>query len=163
MPPGVEADPLALFRTLARHPALSERLRALGGHFLGSRARLPVRLRELVILRTCARCGAEYEWGVHAASFAAAAGLDEAALRMTAAGGASRGDSIDDCALAAADELHASASLSDATWERLRVHLDEEQCLELLALSGFYHLISFVVNGARVALEPWATRFPQEG
>jgi hypothetical protein len=31
--------------------------------------------RELIIDRVCARCGCEYEWGVHAAAFGAAAGL----------------------------------------------------------------------------------------
>jgi hypothetical protein len=25
---------------------------------------------------------------------------------------------------------------------------------------GFYHLVSFVVNGARVEPEPWAATFP---
>ena len=32
--------------------------------------------------------------------------------------------------------------------------------LEAIAVVGFYHLIAFVANGARVAREPWAARFP---
>ncbi len=103
MPPGAAVEPLALFRTVARHAALSDRMRALGGHFLGSRARLPVRVRELVILRTCARCSAEYEWGVHAVAFGAAAGLDEAALRATVDPGASPPPPEDACVFQAVD------------------------------------------------------------
>ena len=34
-----------------------------------------LREREIVIDRTCARCGAEYEWGVHVAFFGERVGL----------------------------------------------------------------------------------------
>ena len=78
MPPGMA--PLVLFRVLAR----SERLfaRFFGGALLG-RGALSLRERELVILRTCARHGSEYEWGVHASVFGAHAGLDAAQLHAT--------------------------------------------------------------------------------
>jgi hypothetical protein len=56
MPPGVA--PLALFATLARVPRVFERLRA--GSFL-DRGPLSLRHREIVIDRTCARCGCAYE------------------------------------------------------------------------------------------------------
>src|SRR5690349_16289700 len=71
MPPGSALEPLALFRTIAHHPTLSERMRGLGAAFLG-RGTIGLRARELLILRTTARCGAEYEWGVHVSAFAAA-------------------------------------------------------------------------------------------
>jgi uncharacterized membrane protein YfcA len=38
---------------------------------LSRRAALSLRHRELVIDRTTARCGAEYEWGIHIAVYAA--------------------------------------------------------------------------------------------
>src|SRR5436190_15156786 len=84
MPPGRGVPPLALFRTLVQHPHLSDRMRPLGAALLGSRTIAP-RDREIVILRTCARLGAEYEWGVHVTAFAAAVGLDEAAVAATCA------------------------------------------------------------------------------
>jgi 4-carboxymuconolactone decarboxylase len=31
----------------------------------------------------------------------------------------------------------------------------------LVVTSGWYHTISFVINAARVQLEPWAARFPR--
>src|SRR5262249_28855049 len=104
MPPGAAIEPLRLFRTLARSPLLFERMRPLGSALL-NRGTLPPRNRELVILRTSARCGAEYEWGVHAAAFAAAVGLDDGDLAATTAPIAARP------LLAAVDEL-----LDHATW-----------------------------------------------
>src|SRR4051812_4008742 len=91
MPPGHGVPPLALFRTIVRHDHLSNRMRGLGSVFLGPDSLVPPRVRELLILRTCARCGAEYEWGVHVAGFSAAVGLDEQAVRATVGhvGGAS--------------------------------------------------------------------------
>src|SRR5216683_5978266 len=70
MPKGV--PPLALFRTLA----VNERvfLRVMAGGLL-DRGSISLREREIVIDRTCARCGSEYEWGVHVAFFAERVGL----------------------------------------------------------------------------------------
>jgi alkylhydroperoxidase family enzyme len=155
MPKDSALEPLVLFRTIARHPLLSERMRSLGAAFLG-KGTLPMRVRELVILRTCARCRAEYEWGVHAAAFAAAAGLDEAMVAATWADRPPEGE--DGVVVKAADELHDEGTIGEDTWAALAARFDEAQLLELLALAGFYHLISFVVNGARLSPEPWAFR-----
>ena len=65
------------------HEQLASRMRPLGAGILGSRATVPLRLREVMIDRTCALTGAEYEWGVHAGAFGAAAGLDDEQLRST--------------------------------------------------------------------------------
>src|SRR6187200_2239876 len=80
MPPGVA--PLALFRTWAVNERVFLRVMAAG---LLDRGSLSLRERELVIQRTCARLGSEYEWGVHATFFAAKAGLDDATLAATCA------------------------------------------------------------------------------
>lgn len=50
MPPGTGVPPLALFRTIAIHPMLRDRLRPLGAGLLGH-GLVPARARELVILR----------------------------------------------------------------------------------------------------------------
>lgn len=70
MPPGV--PPLVLFTTLARNPRVFQRLMAGG---LLDKGSISLREREIVIDRTTARCGSEYEWGVHVALFAEVAGL----------------------------------------------------------------------------------------
>jgi alkylhydroperoxidase family enzyme len=58
------------------------------------------------------------------------------------------------------DELHDTSRVSDALWTELRCHFRDDQLVELVVLAGFYHTISFVVNGLGVALEPGAPRFP---
>jgi len=161
MPPDVALEPLSLFRTLARHPLLFERMRPLGAALLG-RGLLPPRTRELLILRTCARCGAEYEWGVHVAAFAAAVGIERSLADQTVlASVAELALRTDDDALLLrfADELHDRAEVSDATYALLAERYAPELLLEMTVLVGQYHMISFVVNVAGVELEPWATRF----
>src|ERR1041384_1244669 len=84
MPPHSPLEPLALFRTLAVHPELMSRMRPLGAGLLGHGLVSP-REREIVIHRTCARTGAEYEWGVHAVAFGKPLGLTDAQISATAA------------------------------------------------------------------------------
>ena len=67
MPPGV--PPIGLFRTFAHNVAMTEAMGGWGRYELSSRLSLSMRQRELVIDRVTARCGCEYEWGVHMAFF----------------------------------------------------------------------------------------------
>src|SRR5215470_19717148 len=83
MPPGV--PPLRLFRTIAHNPRVLGKIRASNLLDLGSLER---RHREIVILRTTARCGCEYEWGVHVSFFAARVGLGAAEQAATVHGSA---------------------------------------------------------------------------
>jgi hypothetical protein len=164
MPPGVGVEPLRLFRTLERHHDLADRLRGVGALFLGRRARAPTRLRELLVLRTCARAGAEYEWGVHVSAFAAATGLDEAIVRSTVLAAPSdlrRADVDDDhLALRLADELHDGANVGADLWSLLVARFDHAVILEMIAIVGFYRLVSTMTNALAIEHEPWAARFP---
>src|SRR5215468_9149955 len=81
MPPGV--PPLRLFTTLAHNPRVLRRVRKGGLLDPGS---IALRDREIVILRTCALCGSEYEWGAHVRFFARAAGFAPAELAAIATG-----------------------------------------------------------------------------
>jgi hypothetical protein len=165
MPPGFGVEPLKLFRTILRHPLLGDRMRPLGGALLGKTS-LGLRARELLILRTCARCGAEYEWGVHVSAFAAAAGLDDEAIAATTApraNGAIEASDGDALLLRFADEMHDTSTVSDATWSALAARWSEAQLLEMIAVCGYYHLISYFTNAARIEREAWAARFPARG
>ena len=155
MPPGVE--PLTLFRTMARSPRVLQRMFA--GSLLDKGA-ITFRDRELMILRTCARCGAEYEWGVHVTFFAQKAELTEQQAAATLNGLAEGNwNPRDRLVLRMADELHENAAVSDALWSELRAMFSDEQLLELIALAGYYRTISYMVNACRLAPEPYAARF----
>lgn len=158
MPPGME--PLKLFRTQARNLRVFKRM--VAGNLL-DKGSITLRERELLILRTCARCGAEYEWGVHVALFAERAKLDQAAIAITTATlkpAQENGLTVqENLLLRAADALHDGSDIPDALWQELAAHYGSEQLLEIVAVIGFYHAISFMVNAARVELEPFAPRF----
>jgi alkylhydroperoxidase family enzyme len=157
MPPGME--PLALFRTVAHNPRVLHRLRRGG---LLDPGAVSVRDRELAILRTTARCGSEYEWGVHVAFFAAAAGLSTAEVEATVEGTAEDAcwSGRDAAVIALCDALHDRAQVTAEVWAALTAHFEAAQIVELLALAGQYHMVSFVTNALGVELEPGAPRFP---
>jgi 4-carboxymuconolactone decarboxylase len=159
-PPGAPTV-LALFRVLVKHPELADRMRTWGGFFLGAKATLALRDREVVINRVCARCGAEYEWGVHVAAFGRAAGFTKA--QDAAIADLSADDSVltprDRLLLALVDALHDGVPVGDGLWAELTTHWDEMQLVELLMLAGWYHAISYVCTTLRLPPEPWAARY----
>ena len=68
MPAGVA--PIGLFRTFARNLPMTVAMSGWGRYELGRQLSLTMRDREIAIVRTCARCRCEYEWGVHLMLFA---------------------------------------------------------------------------------------------
>ena len=157
MPPGV--PPLTLFTALARVPRIWDRFRA--GSLL-DRGPVSLRHREIVIDRTCARCGCAYEWGVHVAFFAERVGLTPEQIRATVHGAGDDAAWSDEEKLLVrmVDELHDSSSLSDETWEALSRTWSVEQIVECIALVGFYHTVAYFANGLRLAPEPYGVPFP---
>lgn len=151
-------QPLSLFRTLARDERLFGRF--TGGGLLDP-GHLSLRDREIVIHRICALNGCGYEWGVHAAIFAEAAGLDPAQLAATAAPGVAAGWSPREALLIAfCDAVNARADIDEALWARLADAFSEEARIELMMLAGFYRTVSLLANGLRLEPEPFAIPFP---
>ena len=152
---------LKLFRVFANSK------RFLGGrgpaNLLDKASPLTLRQREIVILRVTANLGCEYEWGVHVAVFAQAAGFSQAEIQLTHADtvDATTWSEEESLLLACVDDLCQQAKISDANYARFQAHWTVEQQLEILALCGHYHLISFVANTARLAPETGAPPFPK--
>jgi alkylhydroperoxidase family enzyme len=159
MPPGV--PPIGLFRTFATNLAMTDAMADWGAYELSRRLSLSMREREILIDRTCARCGAEYEWGVHVLFFADRVGFSPEQVASLTHGSAddpcwtSRERSL----IRAADALHDAADIGDELWAELSEELTDQQILDLLILCGWYHAISYVARAARVELEPAAPRF----
>lgn len=159
MPPGV--PPLRLFRTLAHNPRV---LRKVAAANLLDRGSLSRRDRELVILRTTARCSSEYEWGVHVAFFAERVGLDAGTVRATATAPADSPlwSEHDRLLVRLVDALHETSHVPDDLWDDLARHFRPDQLVELVVLAGFYHVIAFVTNALGVEPEEGAAHFPSE-
>ena len=161
MPPG--AEPLKLFRTVAHNRHLLDKLRSSGAYLLNF-GTLEPREREIVIHRTCARCGSEYEWGVHVVAFGRPLGLSEEQLAATVHGSAD--DPVwsgrEALLVSLVDELHDTATVSDELWAELAARWSPEQLVELVVLAGNYHAIAFLTNVFRVELEEGAARWELE-
>jgi alkylhydroperoxidase family enzyme len=157
MPPGIE--PLLLFRTMARSPRVFTKMFAGG---LLDKGPLSLRQREIVIDRTTARLGAEYEWGVHVALFAGKAGFssEQIAAMVNGPADATCWPEEEQALLAIVDDLVDRRTVSGSTWTALSAHFDDAQILEAIALVGYYHTISFLCRGLDLPLEDWSARFP---
>jgi alkylhydroperoxidase family enzyme len=153
------APPLMLFRVVASNARAWEKFRA--GSLL-DRGPLSLREREIVIDRTCARTGCEYEWGVHVTTFAQAAHLSAEQVRATVLEDAAAPCwSLGEQALiAAVDALHARATLCDEEFKTLSAHYDDAKIFEIILLCGFYRTVSYLANGLDLPLEQTAARFP---
>jgi alkylhydroperoxidase family enzyme len=153
------APPIGLFRTVAHNPRVLQRMMAGG---LLDRGSISLRARELMILRTCARCGAEYEWGIHIASFGAKAQWTAEQIRASVHGKAADScwDAQDQLVIELADQLHDTSHVDDMLWAKLAAHFAQDQLVELIMLAGQYHSISYVINACGVQPEPHAPAFP---
>jgi alkylhydroperoxidase family enzyme len=160
VPPGL--PPLRVIRTMARNRTMSHAMAEWMGYELSTALSLDLRDREIIIARTCALCGCEYQWGLHMAVWSERAGFTAEQMRSIA-----YGSSADPCwdeprdrlLMELAEQLHHESDVDDRLWAELGGHFDESQLLDLLALSGWYHAVSFIVRAARVEPEPGLTRF----
>jgi alkylhydroperoxidase family enzyme len=160
MPPGVA--PIALFRLFAKNLPMASAMESWGSYELNRALTLSMRDREIVIDRTCARAGCEYEWGVHVRFYADRVGFTPEQVTSLA-----HGDADDVCwegererlLIEAVDALHDTSDIPDDLWAGLSRVFDERQLIDLLLLSGWYHAISFVARATRLPLEPGAPTF----
>ncbi len=150
-----------IHRTLARHPELMEKWLHFAGYiFRGSS--LPPRDREMLILRIGWLCGCAYEFGHHTVLGETAGLTRDEIARITVGPEAPGWNAFQSALLRAADELHAEAFISDATWKVLAEQYDEKQLLDLVMTVGEYNLVSMLLNTCGVQLEEGFPGFPQE-
>ncbi len=136
---------LNVFGTIAQHPKLMKRWLVFANHVL-LKSSISGRDRELAILRAGWRCNAPYEWGQHVV-IGRREGISDEEIARIAVGPDAPGWSTHDAAiLRAADELHDSSTISDATWAALAETYDQQQCMDLVFTIGQYHLVSFALN-----------------
>ncbi|KAF0171521.1 MAG: carboxymuconolactone decarboxylase family protein [Hyphomonadaceae bacterium] len=150
---------LTLFRTFAN----SLRFLQKGvPNLLDRDSPLPLRIREVVILRITANNRCEYEWGVHVTVFSKAAELTPAQVADTCSATVDPAlwSGAEARLIGALDELCASGRLADATLTHFEADWSLEQQLEILAVCGAYHTISFVANVAKLPGEAFGARFP---
>jgi len=153
-------DTLNIFRTLANHPKLLKRFNVLGGAFMVHGV-LPPREREIVVLRVGWNCRSVYEFGQHTVMGRDAGLTDGEIAALASARGSGPAWSADDEALIAlADEICADDCASDATFAALRRRWNDAELVELVALAGFYRMVSGLLNTLGVQPEDGLPSWP---
>ena len=150
---GSDLRGMHLLGTLARYPALAKAFLTFNAHVAGASS-LTARERELLILRISWLRRSDYELVQHLV-LGRRAGLSEEEIERIGHGPDAAGWSQQDAALLrAADELHAGARLSEASWTRLSAHYSEQQLMDLVFCVGCYEVIAMAANSFATQLEP---------
>jgi AhpD family alkylhydroperoxidase len=140
-----------MFKTLVRHPRLLERWVPFGHTVLIGA--LPVRDRELLVLRTAQRTACDYMW-VHHERIALDTGLDDVEITRVREGPSARGwSTFDAMLLRAVDELCDDYRISDVTWESLAERYDDPQLIEVPMLVGHFTMLAQVIRSLGIAIE----------
>ena len=141
-----------IFKTMSNHPDLARRWMVFANHILGKSTLTP-RDREMLILRIGFLCQAGYEWGQHV-RIAQELGMSDEEIRLCQSGPDTPGISaVDRLLLAATDELHNDAHVSDETWQGLAEHYNRQQLMDIVFTVGQYNLVSMALNSFGVQLD----------
>ncbi len=155
-----DGRPMELFRACARNPAVLDDLRRATTTCLRDLG-LPVRDREIVILRTLARSGAEAEWALHVALFAAEAGLSAAELAGLCGTGIGFPGRAERDLIELADVCHdRDGRVDEETWHRWRARRPDEELLALLTVAGQYRKVALLTNALGLAAPDGLPGFP---
>ena len=128
-----------------RSPDLAARAQKLG-ELIRYDTSLKPRLSELAILVVARRWRTQYEWSVHAAE-ARKAGVDEAVIEAIRTGKApSFTDHVDRVVFEFSTAVAANGQVSDEQYRATLADLGERALVELVALLGYYTMVSFTLN-----------------
>ena len=133
------------FNALLRSPVLIDRVQKLG-EFLRFESSLPARLNEFAILITARHWNAQYEWFAHYPHALKGGLKPEVAADL--AQGKRPANMQDDEAIVYdfCKELHENKSVSDATYDTALKKFGERGVVDLIGVSGYYTLVSMVLN-----------------
>lgn len=147
------------FGVLLRSPDLADRVQKLGEH-LRFNSSLPPRLNEFAILINARFWGSKYEWYAHR-PLALKGGLAESIADEVARGTRPAGMKDDETVVFDfCSVLHRQHVVDDALFKRAVSTLGEQGVVDLIGVSGYYTLVSMVLNVAEIPLpagvaSPW--------
>jgi 4-carboxymuconolactone decarboxylase len=136
---------------LIKSPELLKRY-LLMTDYLRQKTSLPHRLNEMAILLEARLWDAQYEWWAHE-PLARKAGLSDAVINDIRAGKRPETMQPDEAIVYdVVTELLNKRQLSDDTFGKARRILGEQQMVDLVAVTGFYVMVSAVVIAGRIAI-----------
>ena len=143
------------FNAFVQAPGVGRHLSALG-RVLRFETSIERRLTEIVIITVGARWKAEFEWWAHA-RMAREHGVADAVVDAIGRGEDPVFEAADERTVhAVARQLTDSGRLDQDTYDRAQRLLGDTGVVELVALCGYYTLVSFLLNAFAVPLPPGA-------
>jgi len=134
-----------LYRTLAHSPLTLKNLMKLESD-LSHKAKLPPKLRELIILRISILAGSRYEWNQHQ-SIALNAGATQEQIDTIHEWPESKHfDSQEKAVLRYVDQVTLNIRATDRTFRMLRKYFNDRTIIELTATIGFWGMIVRLVE-----------------
>lgn len=139
------------FNAMLRSPGIGNIVQTLGGE-IRYKSSLPNKLNEFVIIVTARYWTANYEWHAHC-KLALDAGLDPAKAQDIAENRRPANMDADEAIVYDfSHELHHKKSVSDENYQRVLDRFGERGVFDLIAVNGYYSLISMVLNVDRTPL-----------
>lgn len=137
------------FNAWLRSPELGQRLQRVG-EYLRFDTAVPHKLNEFAILITAVEWQCSFEWYAHH-PLAIKAGLEEGVARDLQAGRRPANMTADEATVYDfATELHRRHQVSDPTYHDAVRLLGEQGVTDLIALLGYYDVVSMTLNVAEV-------------
>jgi 4-carboxymuconolactone decarboxylase len=147
------------FNVLLRSPEVGNIIQSLGAA-IRFKSSIPSKLNELAIITTARQWSAHYEWQAHH-RLALDAGLDPAIGEAIAQGRRPAKMAEDEAIVYNfSTELHETHGVSDATYKRALDRFGERGVMDLIAVNGYYVLVSMVLNVDRTPLPEGAKPLP---
>jgi 4-carboxymuconolactone decarboxylase len=138
------------FNAWLRSPELADRLQKVG-EYIRFNTSLDKRLNEMAILMTAQAWGSQYEWYAHA-PLALKAGLDPSVIAAIGAGKKPEQMKDDEAIVwEFTTQLRRDHSVDDATYAKAVEKFGEQGVMDLIAVNGYYDVVSMTLNVARVA------------
>lgn len=149
----------APFNVLLRSPVLAERLRMVG-EYLRFDSSIPKHLNEWAILITARTWTAQYEWYAHL-RLALKEGLNPDLAADLAQGQRPKNMQADEEAVYNfCQELHETHQVSDRHYKAIVDLFGEQGAVDLMVVSGYYVMVSMVLNVNRTPIPEEATPIP---
>ena len=160
-PGRLNVDENHVLNTFGQHPALARPFLTFNRYLLMS-STLPVRLRQIAILRVGWIRKARYMWSSHLRT-SLRNGLSGEDFEPVKAGPDSPyWNEQERAVLTATDQLVEVGDIDDDSWDALSAFLDRHQLMDLLFTVGTYVQVGMVLNAIRVEREPELLRLAEQ-
>jgi 4-carboxymuconolactone decarboxylase len=138
------------FNAWLRSPELADRLQKVG-EYLRFNTSLDKRVNEMAIIMTAQAWGSQYEWYAHA-PLAIKAGLDPSIVEAIGVGRKPEKMKDDEAIVwEFTTQLRRDHSVDDDTYAKAIAKFGEQGVMDLIAVNGYYDVVSMTLNVARVA------------